>query len=264
MIPHFEDKKAELEWLRQNKTLLLHMKKAAIKYTDGLAHLYVPLFIKNAANKAESGEAPEVPTDLNVQAVLNTTNYLDSHGDVHLKGIWKKTLSDNSKNGFYLLQEHERRFDKVIAEHVKASAQTKAWTELGMNYEGTTQALVFDALVEPGRNPYMHEQYSKGRVREHSVGMYYDQILMAVNSKEKWWAEEKENWDMYVGEIINQEDLENRSMFWAVKSARLSEGSAVLMGSNPVTPTLSVTQAKAIEQKEAEVKNRFRTIGKKY
>jgi len=262
--PYFSNKQAELDWLRANKAVLMHHRKTAIKLCDASPYAGVPNMpvVKALTDKAAgvAVELTDTPT-LDAELVLNTTNFLDSHGDVHIPGIWTKTLKDN-KRGFYLLQEHERHFDKVIAENVPAITKTLTWKELGYDYKGETQALIFQPKLEPERNPYMYEQYAKGRVKEHSVGMYYDQLLMAVNSTEKWWAEEKEIWDLYVGEIINQEDLENRSMFWAVKSARLAEGSAVLMGSNPVTPTLSVTQAKEIIVPQQ--KNRFRSIGKKY
>jgi hypothetical protein len=52
-------------------------------------------------------------------------------------------------------------------------------------------------------------------------------------------AEEKENWDKYIGKVANVEQAEEEGYFWAVTEAKIVEGSAVLFGSNRVTPTLS-------------------------
>lgn len=265
MIPHFDSKKAELDWLRQNKALLLHQKKAAIKYTDAIPLITPRIFSTLADTLQGKAALTEENTSgiLKAEAVMNSCNFLDSHGDVHLNGIWKKTIKDAGTKGFYWLQEHQSKFDKVIAEGAKAEVRTVTWKSLGYDYPGTTEALVFLADLEPERNPYMHEQYAKGRVKEHSVGMYYDQIAMCVNSEEKWWREEKENWEEFAPLVANKEALEGRSAFWAVKAARLVEGSAVLMGSNPATPTISVSPA-AAKRLDQPRSNRFQTIGKKY
>lgn len=261
MTPQFANVREELDWLRQNKAMLLYQKKAAIKYTDAIPLIALQGELPAPVVKAADGTSDRAI--LKAEVVMNSCNFLDSHGDVHLSGVWKKTLKDNASKGFYWLQEHERKFDKVIAEGARAEVRTMTWKSLGYDYPGTTEALVFLADLEPERNPYMHEQYAKGRVKEHSVGMYYDQIAMCVNSTEKWWIEEKENWDEYEKFIANKEALEGRSAFWAVKSARLMEGSAVLMGSNPATPTISINPAKHTPLEET-IRNRFQTIGKKY
>lgn len=48
----------------------------------------------------------------------------------------------------------------------------------------------------------------------------------------------KENFDKYYPDVVNKEDVDKQGYFWAVLEAKLKEGSAVLMGSNWVTPTL--------------------------
>jgi hypothetical protein len=49
----------------------------------------------------------------------------------------------------------------------------------------------------------MFNQYAKGYVKEHSVGMRYVKEL-AVNSDSKYDAEEKAIWDKYIDEIVNK------------------------------------------------------------
>jgi len=238
MIPTYENKADLFKWLKENKTFLLQAKKAQIKEADAV------LFAQGAStpeavNKAETQAQPD-PTKLQVKAVINTTNLMDSHDDVHIKGIWNKSL--NERKSYYLLQEHQMKFDKVISDEVKASAVEISWAELGQSYEGKTQALVFDATLEQKVNPFMFEQYQNGRVKNHSVGMQYVKIQLAVNSEDKYFKDEKETWDKYVGEIVNRELAEDKGYFWAVTEAKIIEGSAVLVGSNRVTPTLNTSE----------------------
>ena len=72
--------------------------------------------------------------------------------------------------------------------------------------------------------------------------MRYVDIFMCVNSGEQWAKEEKENWDKYYPEIINKDVADSMGYFWAVTTAKIIEGSAVVKGSNYATPTISVKE----------------------
>lgn len=136
------------------------------------------------------------------------------------------------------LQEHKMQFDKIISDGQNLNAFTKTYDfrELGYDIDGTTQALVFDSVIEKDRNEYMFDQYKQNRVNNHSVGMQYVKLLLAVNSSD--FAEEKEIWDIYYPQIANKERADENGLFWVVKEAKVIEGSAVPIGSNTVTPTL--------------------------
>ena len=82
----------------------------------------------------------------------------------------------------------------------------------------------------------MTDQYSKGRVKNHSVGMQYVKLLLAVNDEE--YGAEYEAWEKYFPEVANKEAAEEKGYMWIVKEAKVVEGSAVPIGSNWVTPTL--------------------------
>ena len=117
-IPKFESKSELFAWLKTNKSLLIDSKKSQVKHGDLVLHT-------SAGGGAEKAATTEPIGDkLAVKAVINTTNVMDSHQDVHIKGIWKKTLKEN-KGQFYLLQEHKMSFDKVISypENVKATIE---------------------------------------------------------------------------------------------------------------------------------------------
>ena len=243
-IPHLESKTERLKWLQENKTLLLDQKKAIVKEADT-----VPFFVDNDSSliktidkaatledKSEDDDERSINGVINAKLVINTTNVIDTHMDCHMKGLWKKAL--NEKKQFYLTQEHNLNFRGIITDKVKAYTKSIAWSKLGAPYEGSTEALMFDAEIESERNEYMYQQYAKGYVKNHSVGMRYVKIFMCVDDETKYWAEEKANWDKYYSEVVNKEVADERGYFFAVTEAKIIEGSAVVMGSNMWTPTM--------------------------
>ena len=232
-LPNFETKEDLFDHLIENKTLLINQKKSEYKKADAISCI-----IEGDTNKA----AATIPADTNkiqVRSIINTTKLMDSHSDVHIDGLWKKSLRETKD--LMLLQEHKMLFDHVISDQVKASTETLSWKSLGFGrLKGDTQALIFDSLVEKSRNEFMFNQYLKGFVRNHSVGMRYVKIFLAINSESIEHKEEKATWDKYFPEIANFKDAENQGFFWAVTEAKVIEGSAVVKGSNFATPTESV------------------------
>lgn len=228
-----------LKHLKDNKKVLIEEKKAAVKFCDPVVYHVAPTNDKGEAVKSID-IAPDVElSTILVKAVINTTNIIDSHMDCHMPSIWKKSLKE--KKDFYLLQEHQMKFDKIITDKVKAYTEKMTWKELGQKFEGETEALIFDCEIDDDRNEFMFEQYMKGWVKNHSVGMRYINIILCINSTEKYYAEEKANWDKYYSQVANKETADEYGYFWAVTEAKVVEGSAVPIGSNTVTPTLSVS-----------------------
>ena len=227
--------------LRENKQTLIAQKKMITKEADATFHYVGIENDKGEVIKAEATTLNDANT-IKAKLVINTTNLLDSHNDLHLKGIWNKSVKE--QKNLLLLQEHRMTFDKIITDEVKASVKEMQWNELGYNYKGTTEALIFDTTISKQRNPFMFEQYAKGYVKEHSVGMRYVKIELAINSDSKWDVEEKEVWDKYYSEIVNNELADERGYFWVVTEAKIVEGSAVVKGSNFATPTISVEAVK--------------------
>lgn len=223
----FNSKKEMFEFIKSNKEDLIKMKKMEIVKTDA-----VSFSVKSTAIKSVNQNKDVI----NVVVVMNTTNLMDSHSDVHLKGIWNKTLSDNKS--FYHLQEHKRSFDAVISDNSNAYVKEMSWKDLGVNYSGTTEALIFESEIKKERNEFMFEQYSKGYVRNHSVGMQYVKLDLVYRDEDDESA--MDFWNKYISEVANKEDAEEQGYFWIVKEAKLLEGSAVLFGSNGITPTLDI------------------------
>ena len=237
-IGDFVSKEDFFRYIKDNKSKIVSEKKSAIKYADAIDFINV-----KAIEKSEFAIKDNMSMDISDDGiitrnlVINTTNYLDSHLDVHIPNLWKKSISENPTT--YLLKSHLRDFEYVITDSAIPYVKNMNWTDLGLNSEGKTQALIFKAEISRERNEFMYEQYLKGYVKQHSVGMKYINIFFCVNSDDRYFIEEKKNWDKYYNEIVNKEIADKEMCFWAVTEAKLIEGSAVLFGSNPITPALS-------------------------
>lgn len=236
----FKTKKELFGFIVDNKDKLTAQKKAVMKQAD-CPVIIKPTIIhdsKTAARKAagETIEASEI-NSLNVEVVINTTNFMDSHDDVHLPGIWNRSLQNNKM--IMHIQEHMMEFSKVIADgdQLKAYTKTFTWKELGYDYEGTTEALIFESEILRKRNGYMMLQYANEWVHNHSVGMYYVKLDIAINDED--YPNEYEAWKKYYPEIANKETVDEKGYFWYVLEAKLIEGSSVPIGSNTATPTIS-------------------------
>ena len=210
---------------------ILAAKRASMKYADGCGG-YI-LDMKTGSDKSEPDAPAADPNRMNRKCVINTTNLFDSHEDVHINGLWDKDLSKSAERD--LLQEHKNSFANVIAHGVKAYTQDMDFADLGVGFSGKTQALIFDADLERGDNPLMFEKYEKGRVKQHSVGMRYVKLCLAIDDKDE--KQEYANWQTYYPLIANGADIKD-GYFFAVTEAKIMEGSAVLRGSNFATPTL--------------------------
>jgi hypothetical protein len=248
-----------LKFLVENKAHLIAEKKSTMKKADAVSvdcDISTKFFIDKDGklNKAAADQSPvSTGGPETVLAVINTTNWLDSHGDVHIPGLWKKSLQEIKAQ--LHLQEHNMAFIAVISDESKGYTEKIAWKELGLEVPGVTEALIFASPLK-GRNPYMEEQYRKGFVKNHSVGMRYVIIKLCVNEPDdEYFKEEYANWVQYSPMVVNINDAESQGYFWAVLEAKIVEGSAVVKGSNIITPTRgfkSAEPAKTTQQNQPE------------
>lgn len=248
-LREFTTKEELFIYLKENKKQIMSERKSQIKYADAIDFVNIRLIDKSdfavkevtTPNSTDSGVITK-------NIVINTTNLMDSHLDVHIPGLWKKTISE--QKSVYHLKSHLRDFEYVISDNAIPFTKNMNWTDLGYDAEGKTQALIFKSEIHKDRNEFMYNQYLNGYVKQHSVGMRYVNDFMCVNSEEKYWTEEKANWDKYYPEIVNKEMADEYGFFFAVTEAKLVEGSAVLFGSNPITPTLNTKQEPSNTQTE--------------
>lgn len=249
-LPEFKTKQELYAFLVENKEALIAQKCSTIKEADGFGCHTVLLRDGLVGKKAPSIVDAE---EIRVKVVINTTKIMDSHDDVHIDGLWAKSLKENKR--IMHVQEHKsNQFDKIISsgEDLKAFTKEMAWKELGYNADGETQALIFDSLIKSSRNEYMFNQYKSGYVDNHSVGMQYVKLDIAINDKE--YEKEQDFFNKYIETIVNKQKAIDKGYFWVITEAKAIEGSAVPNGSNPVTPVISTGEQKTLNPKELAIK----------
>jgi hypothetical protein len=242
----FQTRKEMFDFIVKNKPEILAQKKAAKKTVD-CGVIVLPTIVKESkehSNKALS-DNPKIDIEnlkqLRVVVLINTTNYFDKHRDVHIPGLWDKSLRENK---FIMhVQEHDScDFEKIISsgKDLTAYVKTYTWAELGYQFEGMTEGLTFDSLIRKERNEFMLKQYFYGWVVNHSVGMQYIKMDYAFNDES--YPNEYEAWKKYYPQIANKVDVDECGMFCYVLEAKCIEGSAVPLGSNSATPTLTTEE----------------------
>ena len=225
----FASKKELYKHLKENKDFYKNQKKATTK-----------TFVINSFGLTPSSASVVKADDedgniIKRTIVANTTMLLDSHNDVHVDGLWKRTLNAKSERIEHLA-EHNFNFENLISKETKVYTQEFEWQQLGAEYKGTTQALLMDTVIDKTINERFFNMYAKGLVEQHSVGMQYIQIELAINDSEM--KEEYREFEKYIDLIGNKEQAIEQGFFFVVKEAKLKEVSAVLAGSNNITPTL--------------------------
>ena len=225
----FATKKELHRYLKENEKAIIIQKKSIIKSTDATV-IYTS---KKATNKAQQSDTDVIE----VIAVGNTTNYMDSHDDVHFPGIWAKTLNEN--RNIFFQREHKDGLENIIADgdDLKVYTEMYKWQDLGFDYIGETQALIADAKVRKSRNEFMFNQFKNGWVRQFSVQMQYVKLSLALDNPDE--PDNFKTWEQYIDTIANKERPLEYGYFWAIMEAKLYEISAVKLGSNDATLTLS-------------------------
>jgi hypothetical protein len=173
---------------------------------------------------------------IEVKAIINTTNVIDSHMDLHLQGIWNKTVKDNPYNP--VLKQHENKFESVIANKAKNLNQNMNFKDIGVDIDFAMQANCNIFTVDKNKQPLMFDKYTSGEVDQHSVGMIYVDLDIAYYDESS--QKEMDFFDSMLLQCINPEIAEEAGYVWVIREAKKREGSAVVFASNPLTPTLYV------------------------
>ena len=225
---------SSIKQVTRDKKAALTLKKAAIKYTDSPELTPIAQTVKEGEqNKALIERNLPLDTDTSVYRTLiaNTYNYMDSHDDVHLNNVFKKSLEETKK--VFLLHDHKFEVTAQIGTIMKAYEQEGRFLYYGYNSPLDTQALLLDVEIDKAKNELVYEEYKADQINQHSVGMYYVKIDLAIDN-----PDDKEAYALYrkyLPQIGNADEVEKQGYFFAVAEAKIKETSAVLLGSNPLT-----------------------------
>ena len=227
----------------QRKAELIALKKAEIKTVKGGLSALV-------ASNVNKGVYENSDTKLKRTIIGNTYNWMDNHDDVHAKGVFTKTIKERANQIFHL-HDHEFKLTSKIGEPIKIYEDEVKWSDLGIEKDGTTQALFMDSEILKEYNERIFNEYKNGKINQHSVGMQYVKIDLAVNDEEE--EEEYKVWTDNIDQLGNKEEAIKKGYFWLVREAKLIEISAVLMGSNSLTPTINEPSNDTQKQEPTQV-----------
>ena len=227
----FTEKMDMVRFMQKNREELFAIKKAEYKTKSE------PIFKSDLIIKKFEPLIEDISSDfIQVKAIINTTNVIDSHFDLHLPGIWNKTVKDNPFSPH--LKSHKSDFEYIIANRAKSYNENMNFKDLGLSVDMAMQANINEFILQRKKLPVMFDAYKNGEVEQHSVGMLYVNFDLAIYDEDS--QKEMDFFNENKAKAINPEVAEEYGFFWVHSEAKKREGSAVVFGSNSITPTLYV------------------------
>lgn len=247
----FETKEEMFRELKSNLDIIIDKKKSEFQHScdKGTA------ISCKSLNGLKLNDAEKASIDINddyYYIVVNSTNILDSHEDLHVDGIWNKSVADNQGKN-YLVTDHELEIGHVVVrkEHIEMFVATVSFKSLGYPYAGNTQILVYKFRKDRVLMPSVKDWLDSGDEIQASVRMRYVTIEFAMDSNDPDYALEKKRYDQYLPKIANYADFDYISYFYIIKDAvNQRESSLVVAGSNHVTG--NIVESKNIEPSKVE------------
>ncbi len=228
--------KALYKFLIENKAALIAQKKALPKCADAFA-CSVSFFDTKAGAKTKTaiGDIPKDATVLPVKVVANASNWCDSQMDVLIPDCWAKSIKEGK--GRIHLADHTYKLQAQVGDVTDIYSQDIQLSELGLHKPGSTQCLIYESDVMKSYNEFIFNQYKAGKINQHSIGLQYVKLELAINEPE--YEKEMDFWNKYINQVINRDMVEEKGYFWVVSEIKLLENSCVLFGANELTPTLT-------------------------
>ncbi len=252
----FKTKGELFKALRDNKDDIIAMKRAQIlKSHEKNQGLKVNFLDTNKLNTAVKG----IDFDDNYYYLaVNSTRVLDSHKDVHLDGIWNKSVKEQQGRN-YLVLDHELKVSQTVVkkEHIEMIIADIPFAMIGKSYDGNTQALIYKFPKDKIINKDAKAWLESGDDIEASVRMQYVKISLAMDSTLKEDVDEKKEYDSQLEKIANRDEFDEIDYFFTVYEAKnVSESSLVPFGSNGATGIINdvkdIQADKSLEKKEVE------------
>jgi len=221
-----------LEEILKNKQEAINIKKSAYKHSDNVNNH----IIKDGEENVTKVILDSEEQDNIVKVIANTYYWLDSHGDVHVKGCFTKSIKE-SANKIFHFDNHEHSFNSKVGKVKSVKEVNVNWSDLGIDKEGKTICVIGETELIEDYNCQVYDAYKNNEVNQHSVGMQYVNLQIAVNQPQE--VEAYKLWNEVYPLLGNPELADKMGYFWVVKEAKLKEYSCVLwQGSNSLTPTV--------------------------
>lgn len=227
------------DYLITNKKSIISQKKSLPHHADPVTFDYTVDKAKKSAIKASIETQEDInPDAIRVLAIGNVAMWCDCQMDVLLPDASKRSLNNN-KDLIYALHDHEHEVDAIIGDINDITLPDMKWTDLNVNFPGTTQVILFDVDVQRDYNKKVFKLYKKKKIKQHSIGLQYVTLEMAINDPD--YKEEFALYNKYINLIPNKDFIESRGYYFVVSEIKLLENSCVLWGANSLTGTLDVS-----------------------
>lgn len=233
ILPEFKTKKELFDHLRANKSRIIGLKKAELKRCDNILSLPFVKSKEGELKRVALLQKQEDTDDVVFRSIIgNTYGWMDSHEDVHIKGIFTKSINESGHKVMHL-HDHVHQLVAEVGENKSVYEKNITWKEAGLDAEGSTTALIMDTEIKRKYNEIIFDKYKSGKIDQHSVGMQYVNLFLCLNDSDD--KEHFAHWNTYKGSVKNIEQAEEVGYFWAVTEAKLIEISCVIRGSNELT-----------------------------
>ena len=263
--PHltFSDWNKAFDFLAENEKEIIGKKKSMIHES---VHKFKPdyKYSKNntnkhlLVNKLDTVKGLINYEDDKYYAIINTTNVLDNHRDVHINGIWNKSAREKNRKTYYVF-DHELRTLSIIAKarDVEIKVIPTTFKDLGYDIDKNTEALTFifnkNSVIPKDADVFLEDDEMQNSIR-----MRYIDAKLCMNSDRIEHKAYLDNYNKYYDSIANKDDYEDEGLkyFYAVLEAEIvNEGSLVPLGSNRFTPIKYFKEAAKSTSQDSEPSN---------
>lgn len=235
-------------FLKESRKSMIAEKRAMpVKFTD-IVSFNPDLYTVKSGIATKAAKISEDADTVRVKVVANACWFVDSQFDVLIDDSAKKSINDR-KQLIKHIRDHEYKVNAEVGDVQDIYLQDILLTDLGWQAKGKTQCVIFETDIRKDYDEGVFMKYRDGKINQHSIGLRYIEIELAINDPED--EKEIDFWNKYYSDIINKEIPDEYGFFFVVKEYSLLENSCVLMGSNQYTPTLEVSSTKQLQTTDA-------------
>jgi hypothetical protein len=256
-LDHLEGKEL-FKALKANKDTIIKSKTSSIKYADSI--ISTPSIVSREPKTTvvkEDGSSDDPTSDrgtIDVTVVCNTAWFCDSHMDVLSDTAYDDSIAAKG-NAIPHISDHKWESTSHVGDVTKVYTKSIALRDLGLDQDGEATALLMDSTVRKDYNEDVYRFYKNGKINQHSIGLTYGALALALNSEDEEDIIEYTTWKEHYDKIINKELVDKKGYFWYVPKVDIVENSCVLFGANGLTPTLSSKTYSSLGNTEVNVVN---------
>ena len=233
----FTTKHEMLSELYKNRDQIISIKKAHIHTHKRVALRFYDVDTKKTYCAKAMKEIGGLDKDF-IYPVISNTNYVDSHKDAHMDGSMNRTVKNQQGRVHYAIN-HKLEIGSIIAypQDVEMLVKDVEWTNLGKDYAGSTQALLFKTNLQDYSPDAARKAIENKLPVENSIRMQYIQVEFGIKERNEEWKDANKAWDKHINKIVNKAEVEDDGYIWFVTELKIvDEGSMVVKGSNDATP----------------------------